>query len=947
MKRVLYSIIFFVCTLTAQPPLSFDAEPVPMAGGEYSSLFFRAPRFFTFDNNRVQVVQKKNLDWLVQRVQTYRDLKQSLHYGYYRVLRTDDNKPYVVYHPRMSGGGPVLGAAFSVIGGVIGGFIGRQIAEYAFEALLYEAGQQLGIAPEDVPQSVYYLYQGGKMALSIYDTAKMTHTLAKGGYDVLYNADRVRQFQQAGIDAQRDINTIINMGLSPQETARQIILTAQNYQRVDPVLAADIVGAPTVEYVQYAFDTIAEAVTRDPEAALRFVDRAKKVSFTLGAAALGAYETIFPTAKEVLEENKHKPDEIARTLSSVRGGVQERRVDNMVFDVVKTQNSKVSYGVAVGQPDKQALFVTVDGVEIPIPIGNKVDFKRSSIGAEFGKNVNQVLDDRYFKPFEHEIFVRDDEKPPVLETIGFAKDQVVVGKEEIPVLSDKEYVSMRERALNYTFADTSAPKTEAASSPKPVSWAESIEKYKANTARSGYISHDEMLRQQDTTPKSEYISHAEMEATYDHYQGEEWVDPRQSRGGRPIVYREATPREQKLYEQRLPHDFDYFEHVKSYAKVSERPEKEQMIEELKDAVRVTKQRDPALDHFKRSRQLKGIKTGKDRYVPSTNHSRGYTPKPAEPVVEEDPSIIKIDPLHPERTESIPINAKVKIQHPKNYEELMQLVEKEADEKYFGPDGELLNYFRKDRFMSLKEFDGSKEVQCGEGKLYVAEYLPEFDRSGAYKEAYKRMLQNTIQNDFKAAQNSFASSTSLAGMADAFKGIKIDVAALEKIKDNRQYIEAVFEAAHKILNGKIELRANIQLQYDPGIQMEKSIMQGMDTDEITVSVDGAVQTLDQNYSAINMLKESKNMLNFSESLYQQYKDNEEFIKVLREHMSELIKGVAEKPDWSFSISNAKSFAPALAVGALVAHRAATQTAEIVGAKAGASFLGGLGFMIPFF
>lgn len=918
MKRVLYSIIFFVCTLTAQPPLSFDAEPVPMAGGEYSSLFFRAPRFFTFDNNRVQVVQKKNLDWLAQRVQTYRDLKQSLQYGYYRVLRTDDNKPYVVYHPRMPGGG-VLGAKiFGTLGGMAGAFIGKLVAQGFIEATAMIVAEEFGIAPEDVHPVFYYLYGTGKIVMTIYDVGKMGHSIAQGQFSSLLPTSPASLDQIGG--AARDLNTVMNMNLSAEETARNVLELARNYAQINPQIAADIVGSPTTMYIDTVIDTLMSNIPRDPEAAARIITNAKHATLLVAGGVYGSYksisETIRSTPKEVLKANNYNPDEISRALSSVKGGMTERTVDDVVYNVVKTGNPHVRYGVALGDPSQQTLFVKVDGIEISVPIGNKVDLGKSSIGGGFANSIDQVLDNRYFKPFDHGIFLDNADTKPVIESIGFAKDTVVVEKEEIPVLSSHEYVS----------------------------FAESIEKYKANTARSGYISHDEMLRQQDTTPKSEYMSHDEMLKNYDPYQGESWVDPRPSRDGRPIVYREATPRERLEQSERLPENFNYKEFIASHTKIVNRPDKEQSIEDIKNVMRDAKYYKEAhrlnWDH---RQALKGIKTGRDRYVPTINHSRGYTPKPAEPVVEEDPSIIKIDPLHPERT-PLRFGDKFEVQHPKTYEELMQVVDKEFVEKPFEVGVNLVEAQRYDRFVSLEQFPGSKEVQCGDGKLYVAQYLPEFDKSGAYGEAYQRMIANTVQKDFQNVQNSFTSSTALAGMSDVFKDIKLDVKSLENIKDDNAYVETVYRQAYELLYSKIGIRAQVQFT-DPGPAVEEAMIRGMQNGPFEVEVDGVVQTYDQNYTALHNIKDSMYMLRMSESLYEKYKDNAEFVKGLRKHMSNIIQELKKNPDWRFSISSGFVYS-ALAIGGVAFNYFATGKAALAGAKAG-SYLGtAFGAALPF-
>lgn len=908
MKRLLYSVVLFSFCVFAQPPLPFDAEKVPaITGNGAVELFFRTARFFTFGNHCVQVVKRKHLNDYAQRIQSYEDLKESLQYGFFRLTYTENNEPYVVYHPRMAGGGFITTPLFKFLGGLAGGYVAKTLTEQALEFAALKIGDAFGIKPEDVHPVFHYLYVGGKTLFTVYDMASLTKNLAKVEFSHLTTFG-----MQQSYNLHRDFDAVMANSVSTEDAARNVLELLRNYARTSPELAANILGSPTAQYIDHVIDALAATVPQDPEAAMRLIQNTKAALTVTAGTAYLAYESLVPsTPKEALSISSYNPDELSRTLSSVQGGMVEKKVDDVIFNVVKTGNPHVKYGVCFGNPSKQALFVKVDGIEIPIPIDNKIDFTKPGVTASFGGKIDEVLQNKYFKQFDYGIFANDLDEKPVLESVGFTKTSVVEQKEEIPVLSREEYVSLRE----------AKERLHAASN-------------------SEYISHEEMLRQSTGASHTSSLSHEEMLNSFD----EPFVDTRLPRRGRnPIVYREATEQEYAQHAERLPDDFNYIEHIKSRAKVVSRPKKDEMMEELKEIVYDAKYGNHASLSWEHRKALKSIKTGKQRYVPVKNHHRGQSSAPVKNTTTT--ATTNNGACHVNngiQTTIIPLDNPPK--PASTFEELMAEVDKQFEEDTAEVVTRLVRGTKYNQSVSLERFPGSTAVDCGKGKLYVAEYNETFDHVGTYRQVYERMMINTIERDFKAANYSFTTSTALAGMSDVFKGVSIDAKALESIKDNRKFIETVFQGAEKILVSKLNARVLSQIG-DPGVELENTMINAMETDTFTVEVDGIVQTYDQNYTGIQNIKESLRMLRVSWSYYKQYQDNDLFIAEFRKHISGIVKELSKGTDWRFSVSTYFLY-PAAALSAVALNRAATANAALKGAAIGAGLGEWLGNLIPY-
>lgn len=856
MKRVLYYVLVYcmVISIVAQPPLPFHARPVPAVTEDESlALYFRASRFFTVHRRSIQVVKKKHLDLFSTAIQTEDDLDTSLQYGYFRVTRTQDGDPYLLYSPRFAGGGQGVIWLCKTTGSVIGGWCAAKWADKEITKWAKKAADYLEIDPGNVPPVFYTLYKYTAIGITVYSIGSAVYGFLRGNYNFL-TSKTSRDVSRYPKGFWSDIRKGLKVAQTVEDKARFILESVRELAKKDIETAADMIGAPTVEVLENTIDAMLASLPKKPELSQELVKRFSEISEQgwqhdvdglrgmLREATKGF--RLSPTA-QVMKEG------LAKTLGVAVKDLSYEVIDSIGFHVVKTQHPHISIGIAADNTDIKSFVFSVDGQRIAIPYTiNYDDMKHVSSVTDI--DFTSLFKDRaLFKDVPLESVLSTASQAPTLDRIMVSANTVSTVAEEVPLVDGMKYVS-----------------------------------------------YESMMRQQ---PPSAYQSHAEMLNTYtpeDH----------------PIVYRPVKGSEAASLKGRLPGDFDFLGEIKNAGSIKKRPDTDVMINEFKGI---------AQKRLPRSKMMN-----------PRNYARGHHPKVEVP--KHTPALEGV--AYSENGIGVSLSGnKIEMPHPKSLNELMELAERECQNNRDVPLGGVES---PPKFLSLQWFYGSKPVDCEKGTLYVAEYRPEFDRSGDYKRVFEKMVENTHQINQNNALKSFLTGVNLAGMSDVFSNNPFDIRQLERIKDDYAFIDTVLKNANKILNKELATRMHIQLQHDPGIKVERAMIQALDTDEIMVSVNGVMQSLDQNYTAIKNIEKAQQFFEYCKDMYEKYKTDAAFVAMLHIEMLNALREVAQAPSWSWSVSN-KFLAGAGGIVTSIAMRGITGIAAHKGSKAGSWVGEGIG------
>lgn len=264
MNRVIYSVLLFVCTLVAQPPLPFDAHYVPaIMGDESTSLYFRAPRFFTFDSRRIQVVKSHNVDSYVRRVQSGEDLHKSLEYGYYCVRYTHDGKPYITYRPFLLGGArtPFGHAAEKVVFYVLNFGLG-----YLAEETERAVAEYMGIDPAYVHPLMMMLYKGGSVVGGNVDKIARSSRVTRTMRNLRKAATGIFTLPKGALPMSPEevlLMSLLPGGDTPSDKTKRLFFYLRGIYHNDPEMVAHLIGAPTPDLIP---DTFTEFILQVREA---------------------------------------------------------------------------------------------------------------------------------------------------------------------------------------------------------------------------------------------------------------------------------------------------------------------------------------------------------------------------------------------------------------------------------------------------------------------------------------------------------------------------------------------------------------------------------------------------------------------------------------------------------------------------------------------------------
>lgn len=798
MKRLFYSLLLIAGTLIAKPPLVFEAEHVPaMTGDESISLFFRTPRFFTYGNNRVQVVKKHHLDSFARRVQTRSDLRESLRYGYYCVRYTDTGSPYITYRPQLLGG----------VGGETwpGWFVERGTywtlnlaLSYFTEKVCLEVAEKLCIDPQYVHPLMILLFKGGSAVgsyageiIKTIDFTKQFSALRTLGYNTL--PGNLQKLSKEDVL----LMTMLPGPDRASDKGRRLMCYLRNIYNNDPSLAASMIGAPGPDIIPDTFaEFICELHTKHKGAPSFFSDLSNTISMTQ------------PSVRNIVAQTfLRAPTQREQVISTINHYVKNDL--HIPLDVIsqfaKTGNP-LSRGFSASLPD--GLVKT----QHPLP-----DFKVDPL------NKQESLFN-YLKQCE----------------------ELNAALRNIP----KQLVN-EEQASALLFAGDVVP--SIASVKLTESGIKDVPQQIPVVNSSGRSFNDE-------APQKPWRLY------YDNGNGAtENTVPADS----PIYYRPLTEEEEVACKARLPRNYDYMNVIKKGMEIKECPEHEELVK------RVAQRR---------------ARHNSNRYVPYKKHKApSFTPTGQDALKDyaakaHDSSVKAATSQSLSEASGVMSRGPLDGINPEN-----------------AVNGRILAYG------NLEENSSYTEVNLGQGKvLYVAQYNPDLDKNGEYLQIYNRLLAKTIENDVVTAANSFNTSVQLAGMSNIFQHNRITPKMFESLKsidNDYRFLFTVYNTADNFLGKELLVRENTALESRISSALNQAICTSLENDNsIPLEVFGVMESIEQNYTAIENCAQAKDYLDRFQGLVEMYKDNPLVLAAMRESVTTIIGGAVAKQTWDLNVSN---------------------------------------------